>query len=38
MLCREIVAVATEIYTKHVNSLCGQNVNLLNVVSAWINY
>ena len=33
MLCSEIVAVATEIHTKHVNSLCGQNVQLLNVVT-----
>jgi len=34
MLCREIVAVAAEIHTKHVNPLCGQNVKLLNVVNA----
>ena len=33
MMCREIF-VATEIHNKHVNPLCGQNVNLLNVVNA----
>jgi hypothetical protein len=31
MLYREIVAVCSEIHTKHVNTLCGQNVELLNV-------
>jgi len=31
MLCREIIAVCSEIHTKHVNTLCGQNVELLNV-------
>jgi len=31
MLCREIMAVCSEIHTKHVNTLCGQNVELLNV-------
>ena len=31
MLCREIIAVCSEIYTKHRNTLCGQNVKLLNV-------
>jgi len=31
MLCREIMAVCSEIHTKHINSLCGQNVELLNV-------
>jgi hypothetical protein len=28
MLCREIIAVSSEIHTKHVNTLCGQNVYL----------
>ena len=28
---REITAVCAEIHTKHTNSLCGQNVELLNV-------
>ena len=31
MLCREIIAVCSEIHTKHTNTLCGQNVELLNV-------
>jgi len=31
MLCREIIAVCAEIHTKHINTLCGQNVELLNV-------
>jgi hypothetical protein len=31
MLCREIIAVCSQIHTKHINILCGQNVDLLNV-------
>jgi len=31
MLCREIMAVCSQIYTKHINTVCGQNVELLNV-------
>ena len=31
MLYREIVAVCSEIHTKHINTLCGLNVELLNV-------
>ena len=31
MLCREIMAVCSEIHTKHINTVCGQNVELLNV-------
>jgi hypothetical protein len=31
MLYREINAVCSHIHTKHINSLCGQNVELLNV-------
>jgi len=31
MLYREIIAVCSQIHTKHVNTLCGQNVELLNV-------
>ena len=27
----EIIAVCSEIHTKHINTLCGQNVELLNV-------
>jgi hypothetical protein len=31
MLYREIIAVCSEIHTKHINTLCGQKVGLLNV-------
>ena len=31
MLYREIIAVCSQIRTKHINILCGQNVELLNV-------
>jgi hypothetical protein len=31
MLYREIIAVCAQIHTKHKNTLCGQNVELLNV-------
>ena len=31
MLYMEIIAVCSEIDTKHINTLCGQNVELLNV-------
>jgi hypothetical protein len=31
MLYREIIAICSEIHTKHINTLCGQNVELLNV-------
>ena len=31
MLYREIIAVCSEIHTKHVDTVCGQNVELLNV-------
>ena len=31
MLYREIMAVCSEIHTKHINTLCGQNVELLDV-------
>jgi hypothetical protein len=30
MLYREIIAVCSEIRAKHINTLCGQNVELLN--------
>jgi hypothetical protein len=29
MLYREIMAVCSEIHTKHINTVCGQNVELL---------
>ena len=31
MLYREIIAVCSQIHTKHINALCGQKVELLNV-------
>jgi hypothetical protein len=31
MLYRKIIAVCSQIHTKHINSLCGKNVELLNV-------
>jgi len=31
MIYREIIAVCSEIHTKHIDTLCGQNVELLNV-------
>jgi len=31
MLYREIIAVCSEIHTKHITTLCGQNVELVNV-------
>jgi hypothetical protein len=31
MLYREIIAVYSEIHTKHINTLCGQNVEFVNV-------
>ena len=31
MLYRKIIAVCSEIHTKHINTVCGQNVQLLNV-------
>jgi hypothetical protein len=31
MLYREIIAVCSEIRTKHTNTLCGQNVGSFNV-------
>ena len=31
MLYREIMAVCSQIHTKHINTLCGQNAELLNV-------
>jgi len=31
MLYREIIAVCSEIHTKHINTLCGQNVEFDHV-------
>ena len=42
MLYREIITVSSESHTKHINILCGQNVELLNVklavhiVTTWL--
>ena len=30
MLYREIIAVYSEIHTKHINAVCGQNVEVFN--------
>jgi hypothetical protein len=30
MLYKEIIVVCSEIHTKHINTLCGQNVEYLN--------
>ena len=34
MLYREIIAVCSQIHTKHINTLCGQNVVFLRAF-AW---
>ena len=34
MLYREIIADCSQIHKKHINTLCGQNVELLNVKMA----
>jgi hypothetical protein len=34
MLYREIIAVCSQIHTKHITTLCGQNVELLSVILA----
>jgi len=31
MLYREIIAVCSQIHTRHINTLCGQDLELLNV-------
>jgi len=33
MLYREMIVVFSQIHTKHINTLCGQSVELRNVVS-----
>jgi hypothetical protein len=40
MLYGEIIAVCSEIHTKHINTLCGQNEGFFNVKSdgAYSNY
>ena len=32
MLYREIIAVCSENHIKHINTVCGQNVELLNFI------
>ena len=32
MVYKEIIAVCSQIYTKHINTLCGQNVEFVNVI------
>jgi hypothetical protein len=34
MLYREIIAVCSQIRTKHINTLCGQNVEFVNLEQA----
>ena len=34
MLYRETIAICSQIHTKHINTLCGQNVELLTVKRA----
>jgi DUF438 domain-containing protein len=34
MLYREIIVVYSQIHTKHINTVCGQNVELCNVKQA----
>jgi len=36
MLYREIMAVCSEIHTKHINTVCGLNVGLLSVAYQFI--
>ena len=42
MLYREIIAVFSHIHTKHINTMCEQNVEMLNVklavhiVTTWL--
>jgi len=37
MLYREIIAVCSQIYTKHFNAFCGQNAEFLNVKAGAAN-
>jgi len=37
MLHGEITALCSEIHTKHINTLCGQNVDSLNVTHGGIH-
>jgi len=37
MLYREIIAVCSEIHTEHINTLCGQNVEYLNILQLLVS-
>ena len=37
MLYREIIAVCSEIHTKHINTVCGQNVEFVTIKNAGTN-
>ena len=37
MLYREIIAVCSQIHTKHINTLCGKNVEFVNVKTLGTN-
>jgi hypothetical protein len=32
MLCTEIIVVCSQVHTKHINTVCGQRVEFLNIV------
>ena len=34
MLCKEIITVGSEVHKKHINVLCGQDVQLFNIKAA----
>jgi len=36
MLYREIIAVCSQIHTEHINTVCGQNVEFVNVIAGGI--
>jgi hypothetical protein len=31
LLCREMIAVCSQIHTKHINTVCGQNIEFVKV-------
>jgi len=37
MLYREIVAVCSQIHTKHINTVCGQNVELFTLIYHYLH-
>jgi hypothetical protein len=37
MLYREIIAVCSEIHTKHINTVCGQNVGFFDVITSLVS-